>query len=140
MMLQNLFTGLNLLLDRSVGCTLIFCRDSAPIRPFSPFGKNLIWTDVPREEGWSRHQEKCCEASFDRGPGVVDFEPCFAMHSGKCGGSDHPVCACFGRFGAFDYWRSHLSSRGGGFAQQSFSPRMARIQRMNRKEAPDFSL
>ena len=31
----------------------------------------LIWTAVPGQEGWTRHQEKYREASFDGADGVV---------------------------------------------------------------------
>jgi hypothetical protein len=40
----------------------------------------------PREEGWTRHQEKWREASFDGADGVVAYDEIWRV-------SDHPVCA-----------------------------------------------
>jgi hypothetical protein len=53
----------------------------------------------------TRHQEKCCEASFNGSDGVVAHTETFLV-------SDHPVCAGCCGFAAFSYWRSHPSSRG----------------------------
>src|SRR5204863_7862084 len=46
------------------------------------------------KEGWTRHQEKCREASFDGADGVVDQPPRLRR---------------FGGFAPFSYWRSHPS-------------------------------
>src|SRR5262245_23280369 len=69
---------------------------SALIRPFgppSPGGRRtrpasflLSWTPLPREEGWTRRQEKYREASFVGADGVVAHTETFFV-------SDHPVCA-----------------------------------------------
>ena len=40
----------------------------------------------PREEGWTRHQERCREASSIGADGVVAHKPRFGV-------SNHPVCA-----------------------------------------------
>src|SRR5215207_9780517 len=50
MMLQNRFTGLDLLSDLSVAALQISYRDSAPFA-FLFLSQTLIWTDVPLEEG-----------------------------------------------------------------------------------------
>src|SRR5881397_517291 len=56
---------------------------------------DIAWAgqSPPREEGWTRHQEKCREASPDGADGVVACEPCVAKHSATFGDIDHPVCA-----------------------------------------------
>src|SRR5947207_12551825 len=39
------------------------------------------------EEGWTRHQEKCCEATFDGADGVVLVHKMYLVYQ------HHPVCA-----------------------------------------------
>jgi hypothetical protein len=60
-MLQNRFTGLSLLFDLSVASTQDL-NTGIQLRLPLLLSKNLIWTDVPCEEGWLRHQENVGEA------------------------------------------------------------------------------
>src|SRR5262245_27619156 len=43
--------------DLSVRRTKIYHRISASFHTRFPPSQNLIWTDVPHEEGWLRHQK-----------------------------------------------------------------------------------
>ena len=57
-----------------------------------------IWgcrpTPLLKEEGWTRHQERCREATFDGADGVVTHDETFRL-------DDHPVCGNKVGFAAF---------------------------------------
>jgi len=64
---------------------------------------------APGKEGWTRHQEKYREASFDGADGVVIQDQQSFLNL-----IYHPVCAIKGGFALSSYWRSHPSWPGCG--------------------------
>src|SRR5262245_14225211 len=47
--------------DLSVRRTKIYHRNSASFQTRVPPAQHLIWTEVPREEGWTRHKENAAQ-------------------------------------------------------------------------------
>jgi hypothetical protein len=88
-MLQNRFTGLSLLFDLSVASTQDL-NTGIQLRLPLLLSKNLIWTDVPHEEGWLRRQENFGEAHLSAADGMVAHTKTWLVsdHPGRCRG--HP--------------------------------------------------
>ena len=71
----------------------------------------------PGQEGWTRHQEKYREASFDGADGVVVQDQTENVVEPEP--QPPPRLRRFGCFALSSYWRSHPSWPGGAMARSA---------------------